>query len=96
MNAFTERHLKLTDRVASFYTFIGAGISLITPLILGQLFHAFPGVLFIIAFVFYGVAIGCFVLLRLWIAATSSGNGQGAPKNAVMVEVVEVTAYQKS
>lgn len=84
MNAFTERHLKLTDRVASFYTFIGAAISLIMPLLLGQLFHAHPMVLFLIAFAFEGVAISCFVLLRLWISVS------GVQKPS------EVPAYLKS
>lgn len=70
MMAFTERHLLLTDRVASFYAFIGAFFSLVTPLILGQLFHAFPLVLFLIEAAFYSVSITCFALLRIWIALT--------------------------
>src|SRR5699024_5159298 len=46
MFAFTERHLRLTDRVCSLFSFLCGAVSLVIPLVLGQSFKSNPLILF--------------------------------------------------
>lgn len=44
--AFTENHLRLTDRVGSLYSFLVGGVGAIVPVIFSQYFKSNPLILF--------------------------------------------------
>lgn len=67
MFAFTETHLKLTDRVASLYSFLVGVVGLVVPLVLGQTFNAHPKVLLLLEAIFIGLSITFFATVRLLI-----------------------------
>lgn len=65
--AFTQQHLRLTEKICSMYSFIGSLVSLVRPLVLGQTFREFPQVIFIMEAVFLSVTVTMFALVRIWI-----------------------------
>lgn len=65
--AFTERHLRLSNRICSIYSFLAGLLSLVVPFILGQTFNAHPTMLFLIEAGFVSTSLGAFILVRLLI-----------------------------
>lgn len=65
--AFTERHLRLSDRVCSLYSFLAGFLSIMTPLILGSTFNAHPTALFLIEGINLTICAAAFITVKLWI-----------------------------
>ncbi len=69
--SLTEQHLKLTEKVCSLYSFTGAGVALVMPLVLGQTLDHFPKVIWLLEGVLVGGSLALFVLVRFWILVDS-------------------------
>lgn len=69
--SLTEEHLKLTEKVCSLYSFTGAGVALVMPLVLGQTLDHFPKVIWLLEGVLVGGSLALFVLVRFWILVDS-------------------------
>lgn len=95
--AFAERHLRLTDRVCSLFSFLSGAVSLVIPLILGQTFRTWPLVLFYLEFAFLGVSLLLYVWVRIWIAADSRvmgvSGGERRRRRHVFVEGGDVEEH---
>jgi fucose permease len=65
--AFAERHLGLSDRVCSLYSFMSGIGSLIIPLIMGQTFDQHPLLLFVLEAGFVIISLALFVSACIWI-----------------------------
>lgn len=70
--AFTERHLRLSDRVGSIYSFITGILSLISPLIISQYMTTHPTIIFILGFGFGSLSIVAFIAVNLLIRFTGT------------------------
>lgn len=67
MFAFTERHFRLSAKVCSMFAFLSALVTLIMPLVLGQLFTEFPLVIFLVEGIFIVISVTLFVVVRVLI-----------------------------
>lgn len=65
--ALTERHLRLSDEVCSFFTFLSGGLSLIIPFVLGQSFKTHPMILFNLETIFISISVIMFTTVKIWI-----------------------------
>jgi len=65
--AFAERHLRLSDRVCSLYSFMSGTGSLIIPLVMGQSFEQYPNMLFVLEAVFILISLCLFASACIWI-----------------------------
>lgn len=73
--AFTERHLLLSERVCSLYSFLSGIVSLVIPLILGQVFNSWPLILFYLEALFIIISLILFVIVKVWIISTKKSWG---------------------
>src|SRR5699024_4123643 len=74
--AFAERHLRLTDRVCSLFSFLCGTVSLAIPLVLGQSFKANPLILFYLEFASIGASAILFGIVKTWIETDRKGPGR--------------------
>lgn len=69
MLAFTEQHLRLTDKVSSIFSFITGMFSLISPLIITLFIESHPNILFVVCAALASLSLTAFisvvVLIRL-------------------------------
>lgn len=68
INAFTERHFKFSDTVASMYTCTCGATSLLIPFLLGVYFDENPLLLMYMVSGFIIISLTFFLLVRVWIA----------------------------
>ncbi|KAH9395222.1 hypothetical protein TYRP_020981 [Tyrophagus putrescentiae] len=75
--SFTEKYLKLTDKVSSCFSFLFGVTSLLIPFVMGQLFERYPIVLLIIEVAFLCFSLVLFAVIKLWIARDESEARKG-------------------
>lgn len=74
--AFTERHLRLSDRVSSIYSFITGILSFVSPLIISQYITSYPTIIFTIGLGFGSLSIAAFIIVNLLIRFTSTNKNK--------------------
>ena len=88
MFAFTERHLRLSDKVCSLYSFLSGAVSLVIPLVLAQSFRSHPLILFSLEAIFITISLILFILVKLWILIDNNNNNN----NNIIVRRGSVTS----
>lgn len=68
--AFTERHLRLDDRVGSIFSLITGLLSLSVPLIISQYLNTFPQILFLLSSILIPVSLIVFIVAIVFIHTT--------------------------
>lgn len=70
--AFAEHHLRLSDRICSFYSFLTGLLSMTIPVILGMTFDQHPMILFLLVGIYMSISCSMFVGVRFWIYLNSN------------------------
>lgn len=68
--AFTERHLRLNDKVGMGLSFITGILSLVAPLVISRFIQTFPSILFVLNTFFIPLSLTAFLLANLLIYTT--------------------------
>ena len=76
--AFAERHLALSDRVCSSYSFLTGLMSMVPPLVLGQIsLKEHPLTLFALEAAFLTISFLLFTTVRLWLWLEGGSRANG-------------------
>ena len=85
LTAFSNRHLTLSNRVASLFSFTSGTVSMAIPVLIGQFLETAPIMLLYLAAGFIALSLVLFVLMRLWLACSTS-TGSSSNNSQVTVE----------
>lgn len=85
LTAFSNRHLTLSNRVASLFSFTSGTVSMAIPVLIGQFLETAPIMLLYLAGGFIALSLVLFVLMRLWLACSTS-TGSSSNNSQVTVE----------
>lgn len=86
LTAFSNDHLRLSNRVASMYSFTSGTVSMAIPLVIGHFLESQPIMLLYLAASFIAISLILFVLLRVWLVCSSKKNKISSNTNQVTVQ----------